>query len=40
MFFFAGLFQPLLKVIENAFARDLVGIILLCMGFRLGACGL
>ena len=27
MFFFAGLFQPLLTVIENAFARELGGII-------------
>ena len=40
MFFFAGLFQPLLEVIENAFARDLGGIIQLCMGYRLGVCGL
>ena len=34
--FFAGFFQPLLKVIENIFARDLGGIIQLCMGYRLG----
>ena len=32
----AGLLQPLLKVIENAFARDLGGIIQLCIGYRLG----
>ena len=41
MFFFAGLFQLLLKVIENVFTRDLGGILqLLCMGYRLGVCGL
>ena len=39
MIFFAGLFQPLLNVIENAFARDIGGIIQLCMGYRLGVCG-
>ena len=39
MGFFAGLFQPLLKAIENAFARDLGGIIQLCMGYSLGGCG-
>ena len=40
MVYFAGLSQPLLKVIENAFTRDLGGIIQLYMGYRLGVCGL
>ena len=40
MVFFADFFQPLLKVIENAFARDLGGIIQLCMGYiDLGSVG-
>ena len=38
--FFAGPFQPFLKAIENAFARDLGGIIPRCMGYRLGVYGL
>ena len=41
MFFFAGLSQLLLKVLENVFTRDLGGILqLLCIGYRLGVCGL
>ena len=35
MFFF-GLIQPVLKVIENDFARDLGGIMQQYMGYRLG----
>ena len=35
-FFFGLLFQPVLKVIENAFIRDLGGIIQRYMGYRLG----
>ena len=37
MFFFGLLFQPVLKVIENAFAPDLGDIIqYVYMGYRLG----
>ena len=36
MISFGLLFQPVLKVIENAFARDLGGIIQQYMGYRLG----
>ena len=34
MIFFGLLVQPVDKVIENAFARDLGGIIQQCMGYR------